>query len=241
MRTPRSPKPRLLAVCLFAAGALSQSGCALMSKGAVVSPRYFSPEVAFAPTSESTRASASGTLELRLGQVEAASHLEERMAYRITASELGYYEDRRWTEEPYEYLRRALERELFERKHVHRVVTGAANPLDVELTAFEELRLPTPHVRLALTYTLHDDRESFVEQSIVVERPLPAGSEADRAERVAGALGEALAEAVSQVSDAVTETLRTPAIVPCAAPEPARVVVSSSHAATGSENTTRAP
>jgi cholesterol transport system auxiliary component len=130
------------------------------------------------------------------------------MAYRVSPSELGYYEDERWTEQPYEYLRRALERELFERRHLRRIVTGAADTLDVELTAFEELRTPAPHVRLALTYVLHDQHESVLEQSVAIERSLPPGTDANRPERVAEALGAALGDAVTRISDAVTEDLR---------------------------------
>jgi cholesterol transport system auxiliary component len=188
---------------------LPAAGCALTTRGATLTPRYFSPVVEEKAGSTAPGVPPASFPELRLGQIEAASHLEERMAYRVSPSELGYYEDRRWTEQPYEYVRRALERELFERRHVRRVVTGAADTLDVELTAFEELRTPTPHVRLALTYVLHDEHESRLEQSVAIERSLPPGTEADRAERVARALGAALGDAVTSISDAVTRDLRT--------------------------------
>lgn len=214
MTTPTRRTPSKLAIFSLVTGACLQFGCALMSKGSVVSPRYFSPDVQ--ATADAAPEPAPKLRELRLGQVDAASHLEERMAYRVTPTELGYYEDRRWTEDPQEYLRRALERELFERKQVRRVVTGAADTLDVELTAFEELREPSPHVRLALTYVLHDDRESLLERSVVVERPLAAGNDADRPERVATALGAALAEAVAKVSDAVTAAVPAREPAPCA-------------------------
>ena len=209
-------KPRVVVLFSVVAACL-ELGCALMSKGAVVAPRYFSPVLPSPAAQVPSPPGARPALALRMGQVEAASHLEERMAYRLNPTELGYYEDRRWTEEPQEYLRRALERELFERKHVRRVVTGPADTLDVELTAFEEIRQPSPHVRLALTFSLHDDRESFLEQSVVIERPLADGNEADRSERVASALGGALAEAVSKLGDAVTQYVRAPDPVPCSA------------------------
>ncbi len=194
--------------------ALGYAGCALTSKGDAISPRYFSPE-AQRPSSEPVAPVAGPPLELRLGQVEAASHLEERMSFRVRGTEVGYYEDRRWTEEPAEYLRRALEEELFERKHLRRVVAGPANTLDVELTAFEEFRDPEPHVRLALDFTLHDDRRASLEQSVVVERPLPVGS--DRAAEVAATLGFALAVAVAKVSDAVIKALPAAETPPCTA------------------------
>jgi cholesterol transport system auxiliary component len=196
-----------LALLLLALG-LPAAGCALTTRGATLTPRYFSPVVEEKAQSVAA-APVQPPAELRLGQIEAASHLEERMAYRVSPAELGYYEDRRWTEQPYEYVRRAFERELFERRHLRRAVTGAANTLDVELTAFEELRTPSPHVRLALTYVLHDEHQALREQSVVIERPLPPGTEAERAERVARALGAALGDAVARVSEAVSEELRT--------------------------------
>jgi cholesterol transport system auxiliary component len=135
--------------------------------------------------------------------------LEQRISYRLHASELAYYEDRLWTEAPEQYLRRALERELFERRHVRRVVSGAGATLDVELTAFEELRGPPERVRLALSYTLYDHGQSSLERSLVVERPLAADTRPDRAQRIATALSLCLTDAVFEVSEKVVANLRT--------------------------------
>jgi cholesterol transport system auxiliary component len=199
-------RPRtLLALCAFA---VAHGGCALTSKADAVSPRFFSPEL---ETRANVLPAAEGpALELRLGEVEAASYLEERISYRLHASELAYYEDRLWTEAPEQYVRRALERELFERRHIRRVVSGAGATLDVELTAFEELRGPPARVRLALSYTLYDHGQSSLERSLVMERPLAADIRTDRAQRIAAALAHCLTAAVSEVSDEVARNLRTP-------------------------------
>jgi cholesterol transport system auxiliary component len=182
------------------------AGCALTSKGTALAPRYFSPDLpgSAAPLPALPQGE---PLELRLGAVGAASHLDERISYRIHASELGYYEERRWTEHPEEYLRRALEAELFDRRHLRRVVSGPAVTLDAELTAFEELRERDGRVRLELRFTLHDDRKALLEKRVVVERPLAADGGADRAQRVASALGAALAVAVTELSDDLTRAL----------------------------------
>src|SRR5436190_1201966 len=113
------------------------SGCALLSKGEALSPRYFSPSLAAqpAPVAEPDAAPRA----LRLCRVEAAAHLEERIAYRISPTELAYYDDRRWTEPPEEFVRRALTVELFERRAFQRVLSGVAPTLDVEVSSFEEL------------------------------------------------------------------------------------------------------
>jgi cholesterol transport system auxiliary component len=194
------------------------SGCALTSKATAIEPRYFSPDLA-APAPRAAPPE-TAPLELRLGMIEAASHLEERMAYRVNASELGYRDDRRWSERPEEYVRRALEGELFERLHVRRVLSGAATTLDVELTAFEEVRDPAPHVRVALIFRLHDDRQVSLERSLVVERPLVEDGDVDHAQRVASALGAALAQAVAEVGAEVLAQLRAqPAAKPVTAAE----------------------
>jgi len=199
---------RARTLLIFYVIVIAHGGCALTSKADAVSPRFFSPE-------QETRASElpppeGAKLELRLGEVEAASYLEQRISYRLHASELAYYEDRLWTEAPEQYLRRALERELFERRHIRRVVSGAGATLEVELTAFEELRGPPARVRLALSYTLYDQGQSSLERSLVVERPLAADTGPDRAQRVAAALALCLTAAVTEVSDEVVRNLRTP-------------------------------
>lgn len=200
----------LRARTLLTIGALAvlHGGCALTSKADAVSPRFFSPDQAV--PAKKLPETDGAPLELRLGEVDSASYLEERISYRLHGSELAYYEDRLWTEAPERYLRRALERELFEHRGIRRVVSGAGATLVVELTAFEELRGPPAAVRLALSYTLYDNGQSSLERSLVVERPLAADTLPDRAQQVATALALCLTAAVSEVSDEVVRNLRTP-------------------------------
>jgi cholesterol transport system auxiliary component len=179
------------------------TACALSSKGEPLTPRYFSVAEAGALAAPEQRA-ASSPLSLRLGRLEAAAHLEERMAYRIHAAELGYYEDRRWTEPPEAYLRRALERELFEERGLRRIVSGPAPALDVELVGFEELRYGGERARVALRFTVYDDREAWLESSLDVERPLPQGSGPTA---LAVALSGALSGAVQQLAEKVAAEL----------------------------------
>jgi cholesterol transport system auxiliary component len=191
------------------------SGCALTGKANALYPRFFSPEAEEAQSGAETPANP--PLALRLGQVDAASYVEERFAYRLEPAELSYYEDRRWTEPPERYLRRALERELFQRRGIRRTVSGPGTTLDVELTAFEELRSEPARVRLALSFSLHDDRQSQLERRVVIERPLPRNAQGASALEVTAALALALTAAVSEVSDQVARGLRAAAPEPCAA------------------------
>ncbi len=91
---------------------------------------------------------------LHLERVTSASHLKERIAWRRSRVEYGYYEDRRWSELPERYVTRELEVELFERRG-YQERRGPADPtLSVDVTAFEEVLDPVPmalvelHVRL---------------------------------------------------------------------------------------------
>ena len=194
------------------------SDCALTSKADAIYPRFFSPEAE--PAQTVSPPPARTTLALRMGQVEAASYVEERFAYRLGPSELAYYEDRRWTEAPERYVRRALERELFQQRNIRRTVSGPGSTLDVELTAFEELQGAPARVRLALNFSLHDERQSQLERRVVVERPLPPNARGASARDVTNALGLALTAAVLDVSDQVTRELQAPTPEPCAAAEP---------------------
>ena len=194
---------------------LASCSCALTGKADALYPRFFSPEMDVAPGAVPARVEP--PLALRLGRVEAVSYVEERFAYRVEPSELSYYEDRRWTEPPERYLRRALERELFQQRGIMRTVSGPGTTLDVELTAFEELRRAPRRVRLVLNFSLHDDRQSQLERRVVVERPLPTTTGNASAQDVTGALALALSAAVSDVSEQVTRELHAPAAAePCA-------------------------
>jgi uncharacterized lipoprotein YmbA len=178
--------------------------CALTSKSEVFSPRYFSPE----PISGARSAKLAEPLELRLGQVSAASHLDERIAYRVGGAEMGFYEDQRWTENPEAYLRRALERDLFENRGLSRIVAGGAPILDIELTAFEELRGQPTRARVAVAFSLRDDRRSFAERTLELERPVRDRPGTDAAQSLAQTLTATLDEAVRQVGDEVVKNLQ---------------------------------
>jgi cholesterol transport system auxiliary component len=214
-----SSKPSLLALV---AVVLAAGGCALFSKSDIVQVRYFSPEPTTTGQARSPRAKAAthcGRIALRLGRISAPEHLEERFVYRSSPHEFGYYDERRWTEEPEEYLRRALARELFEVRGIERVVSGAAPTLEVELTAFEEVRGPTPKARVGLTFVLHDEKSVQVERSLIVDRSVAARD----ARGFVLALSSALAAAIDAVSDEVSLELERqgnePSAEPCITPD----------------------
>lgn len=177
-------------------------GCALTSKAEPLSPRYFSPDLGVAEAGQ--RGTSPSGVALRLGRISAAAHLEERMAYRVSPTELGFDEERRWTEPPEAYLRRALSQELFERRGHRHVLSGAALTLDLELVGFEEVRYGQRRARVSLQLVLSDERRVLVERAIDVEQAIDGGDDSEQAPaRVALALSRALARAVADVADVV--------------------------------------
>ena len=179
---------------------LALTGCALLGKNDPQVPRYFTPEY----DADAPAVVARSDLQLRLGRVEGWSHLRERMAARRSDRELIYYEDRRWTERPEIYLRRALSRALFEERGVGESLSGRAVTLEVELIAFEEMG-QAHQARMQARFMLRDDRSGLLEETITVDRPVAAG--ADQARAMADALSQALHEAVTRIADRVVAKL----------------------------------
>ena len=199
---------------LAIAATLALSGCALTSKAAIVQIRHFSPErVRPHLTSEAPGATAAtapdASLDLRLGRVTSGGHLHERIAFRDAAYELGYYEELRWTERPETFVRRALGRALFEEHGLHRVVSGDAPTLEVEVIAFDELRLPAGRAaRVQLKLILIADRGVLYEETITIDRPVSSAN--GRIEDVVAAMADALDAAADRVTAKVRTALASP-------------------------------
>ena len=190
-------------------------GCALTSKSEPISPRYFSPERPIGDTRSAPRAVAL-TTSLRLGHVSGASYLDQRIVYRDSDYEVGYYQERRWTESPEKYLGRRLARALFEERGIHRVVGGAAPTLEAELVAFEEIRVPARIARVRVIVRLQDQRAVRWEETLTVDQPVIAARMGGGAEQVAEALGLALGGVVDRIAERVASELAALAQTPSA-------------------------
>jgi cholesterol transport system auxiliary component len=206
---------------------LGLPGCALTQKATPTDVRYFSPEPLSGATSVTPMPIALGSrsekaLDLRLGRVTAAADIRERIVYRDSKYEVGFYEDRMWTERPDAYLRRALSQKLFEEQGLRSVIAGAAPVLDVELTSFEEVRKPQHIAVVRITFALRDDHVVRRSQTFTVQRPIPETDKAESASAIAAALGEGLLSAVAQISENVLADLARPPELPAATARNAR-------------------
>jgi cholesterol transport system auxiliary component len=194
-------KPRLARACAGVAVLLlaTAGGCALTSKAEVVEIRYFSPERVKPSLTGATLAPRGDPLELRLGRVSAGSNLRERIAFRGAGYELGYYATWRWSERPETFVRRDLARTLFEEHGLRRVHGGAAPTLDVDVIAFDDLRLGKERAaRVQLEGVLSADDAVLWQETITVDHPVIA--ESPKIEDVVGAMATALDEASETVT-----------------------------------------
>lgn len=215
---------RRIFVTLMLTSALGgSSGCALLTKSSPIVPRYFDPETEPSAGEIAEAPEPSQQMRLRLGRVEAGPHLRERMVYRTSETEVGYYSDRRWTERPAAYVRRALSYSLFEHHGITRVVSGQAPNLDAELVAFEELQGSEHRVRVTIVMTLEDATGGALDQTVTVEEPVAEGSDEkddaeggdkDDAASVVRAFSTALSRAVEQVSQVVLKRLERVSVEP---------------------------
>jgi cholesterol transport system auxiliary component len=215
----RSIGKTLLGALWAANVALATNACALTSKAEVVDVRYFNPERINPRINRATLAATPQTtiptLQLRLGRVSSGPNLRERIAYRNSAYEQGYYEDLQWTERPEIYVRHELGRSLFEAHAFRRVLTGAAPTLDVELIAFDEVRLKASRVaRIQLKVILYEDEGVLFEDTLTIDRPVMG--EKPTIEDVVEAMATALDSASEQVATRVQQSLVAKQVAPFA-------------------------
>lgn len=198
---------------LLVASALLLGGCALTSKGEALSVRYFSPEQTPArlTSAEQGGVPRANAKEIRLGRVTSGQHLRDKIVYRDNDWEVGFYEDRRWTEKPETYVRRELGRTLFEERGLERAVSGAAPTLDVELLSFEELRLARGRfARISLRAVLYGDDRVLFEETFTVDRPVAA--------RDPNAFVAAMAEALHASAELVAQRVIAASAAPPSTP-----------------------
>lgn len=196
------------------------SGCALLGKSDPMTPRFFSPDATAAgapgstvsttsagPTADASRTRAS---ELRLGRVASAVHLREKITYRSSNHEVGYYDERRWTERPEVYVKRALERRLFESGAFAHVMSGEAPTLDVEIVAFGELRGERTSAEIKMRVVLHDDRIVRYEETIAVDEPIGHGAKGGEGEALAAAIARAIQRSSDRIAESTERALGAP-------------------------------
>lgn len=215
-------RPHLLAVVALAL--VAGAGCAITSKSAAMPVRYYTPEVAREREPAPASVAAVPGAQLRLGRVNAAAYIRDKIVYRTSAHEIGFHESWRWTEDAEATVRRALARELFQTHGLRQTISGPGITLEVDLDAFEDRQRPRRAARVELTWRLRDDRLVRVQRTVVVERPILRHGDKLTGEEVAVAMSGALAAALDQiVGEVLTALASTPGAIPPPGTPPAPV------------------
>lgn len=206
-------KLSLATVAFVSALSFGAGGCALTSKGDALAIRWYTPESTKTTLTSASNANSNGVIpetapQIELGRVNSGINLREKIAYRDSTFEQGFYDDKRWTERPEIYVRRELERVLFEEHGFRRALAAQAPALEVEVVSFEEVIGPgaVHAARIQLKVVIHDERDALLEKTITVERPVDKSAKGFAG--VVQAMSQALDAAAEEVSTDVQRVLK---------------------------------
>lgn len=169
-------------------------------------PRYFQPvlPVRAAAPADGAGGSEAAAPPLRLARMRSSAYLSERMVWRVSAVEFGFYDSRRWTEHPPHFVEQHLSRELFEVRGLRRARAGRVPILDVELLAFDEVLEPEHETRIILRAILMDGQNlSLLERTYTEVEALEDGDPAS----VTHSMGRALDRIVQRVANDIQAAL----------------------------------
>ncbi|MBL4843956.1 MAG: membrane integrity-associated transporter subunit PqiC [Planctomycetes bacterium] len=173
-------------LCLL--GALALSACSSPAP-----PRFFRPP------HEVPTAAPLTSRTLALGPTTSGQHLGDRIMWRRSDVEVGFYDQERWTQPPARFVDQALSDALFVARGLRRVERGGL-ALSVSLEAFEEVLLPKHEARVELRVLLVDgEGAALLERSVLATRPVAS----EDAEAMVRALGLALDAAIEELADAI--------------------------------------
>jgi cholesterol transport system auxiliary component len=179
------------------------SGCALLSRGAPLRVAFYDPAFDDPRRAADPRAQdpAPPDCTLALGRVDRADDLRAEIQFRPSSYEADYYDGRRWTEVPDNYLRRALERSLFEGGRCKRSLSSSDPTLDARLVSFGELRSPEA-AHVAVHVVLYEGTTVLWEGTVESTEPVPPDESFDGVVR---AMSRALADVVARIASRVRE------------------------------------
>lgn len=180
------------------------AGCSLLPEPAAA------PRVYRVPSDDGPAAAEGAPAgRLRLRTVASAAYLDEGVAWR-SGVQVGVRPGVRWAERPEVVLQRVVLAQLFSGGRLVRTEALDAPLLDVELLAFEELLDEGGDVALVeLRARLLDESRDEV-LSFELQSRQPLGSDGDRTEALARALGAGLDDVCSRLAAQVVDTLGRP-------------------------------
>jgi uncharacterized lipoprotein YmbA len=168
-------------------------------------PRFFRPDSALlgdVQAGDPQPAPLQPMRVVRLRAVDGAPFLGERVVWRSSALEYGFYEQRRWHELPASYVERAL-LAAFRKSARVRVAEDMHVPsLRIVVSAFDDVLAPKHVASVEATASLRD-----VHGELLLERPFAAevAIGGDDPATMAMAMGGALDMVATQIADAVAD------------------------------------
>ncbi len=169
---------------------------------ATEAPRFYRPASTALEASDVPPEPATGA-PVRLGSVESAPFLRERIVWRASDVEYGLYEQRRWFELPTRYVRRAVAAALETTPGLRLDESTSAARLDVELLAFDEILAPKHEAHVDIEATLHDGAQKRFERTFSARVAIATGEGA----AMAASMGKALDEVVQKIATATASAL----------------------------------
>jgi ABC-type uncharacterized transport system auxiliary subunit len=185
-------------------GLVALGGCLLRTADP---PRFFRPTSATLDAAAGDEAHPQVTegIPIRLRAVRSEPFLRERIVWRVSDVEYGFYEQRRWIDLPAHYVERALRIRLQSTPGLRLTTDPRAAALRVDVLAFDDLLAPTHAANVALAVALEDPARSRPLERTFSAQAAIGG---DDPTSMAKAMGQALDDAVAQVADAVKLSLQ---------------------------------
>ena len=225
LRAPRGPRASRAPVALLAALLLGLSpllgGCLSLGSDPIEIQHYRlgplpgessaepgAPPAAAAPSDRSLAASSdarTGELPpLRLPPVRGPAYVSDRIVWRRSSHEAGYYEDRRWLERPESVVERAVSHELYEVHEVPLSTLGRAHRLELTLTAFEEVLQPHETWISAQVVLTDATGAALLVRTVEAHHPVQGES----GEAIAAAMNATVHELAARIGALVADALR---------------------------------
>jgi uncharacterized lipoprotein YmbA len=185
-------------VLVLAAGCLARNAA---------EPRFFRPDSALLRESaERTDAGAAprSTRAVRIRAVVGESFLRERVVWRSSPVEYGFYEQRRWQELPALYVDRALRAAFGKTPRVRLSDDLRVPALRVAVSAFDEVLAPAHVAVVQASVSLRDAHgQVLLECPFAAEAPIGGDDPA----AMARAMGGALDTVATRIAEAVAGAL----------------------------------
>ena len=185
----------------------ASAGC-LSQKNAPVPVRHFEPSSPRASTAAIHDVAVDErALRMTLGRVVGPTHLEEAMSWRLSEIEVAFDDHHHWVAVPPRLVDDALESALFVQGPFREVEDRDAARLDVQLVAFEGVRVAPMRARVAVVAALRppptiDGGSAKLTRRFEAEETLAASTPEALAEGMGAALASLLAELVAWLLDA---------------------------------------